>query len=77
MQRLQDDYLAAYRSMKLGGTGSDETFPILAPEIRECSVCPRISPNFGYAARTNQIARAASPPTLAKNARMGHPLWEC
>jgi hypothetical protein len=24
----------------------------------------------------NQIAQAASPPTLAKNARMGHPLWE-
>jgi hypothetical protein len=23
---------------------------------------------------TNQIAQAASPPTLAKNARMGHPL---
>jgi hypothetical protein len=24
----------------------------------------------------NQIAQAASPPTLAKNARIGHPLWE-
>ena len=24
-----------------------------------------------------KMARAASPPTLAKNARMGHPLWEC
>ena len=24
----------------------------------------------------NQIAHAASPPTLAKNARMGHPHWE-
>src|ERR1035438_5594502 len=24
---------------------------------------------------TNEIVRAASPPTLAKNARMGHPLW--
>ena len=23
-----------------------------------------------------QIAHAASPPTLAKNARMGHPQWE-
>jgi hypothetical protein len=28
------------------------------------------------ASKTNQIAQAASPPTLAKNARMGHPLWE-
>jgi hypothetical protein len=25
---------------------------------------------------TNQVAQAASPPTLAKSARMGHPLWE-
>lgn len=25
---------------------------------------------------TNQIAHAASQPTLAKNARMGHPQWE-
>jgi len=25
------------------GTGSDRAFPILAPEIRERSVCPRIS----------------------------------
>src|SRR5260370_972091 len=24
----------------------------------------------------NQIAHAASPPTLARNARMGHPQWE-
>jgi len=28
---------------------------------------------FDRAATTNQIAHTASPPTLAKNARMGHP----
>jgi hypothetical protein len=28
---------------------------------------------FDHASTTNQIAHAASPPTLAKNARMGHP----
>ena len=31
---------------------------------------------FGDAVRANHMAHAASPPTLAKNARMGHPLWE-
>ena len=25
---------------------------------------------------TDKNAQAASPPTLAKNARMGHPLWK-
>ena len=25
---------------------------------------------------TNPIAQASSPPTLAKNARVGHPLWK-
>ena len=34
------------------------------------------SSGFDHAATTNQIARAASPPTLARNARMGHPRWE-
>src|SRR5271166_4910669 len=34
------------------------------------------SSGFDHAATANQIAQAASPPTLAKNARMGHPLWE-
>jgi hypothetical protein len=34
------------------------------------------SSGFAHAATTNQIARAASQPTLAKNARMGHPPWE-
>jgi hypothetical protein len=31
---------------------------------------------FDHVSATNQIAQAASPPTLAKNARMGHPQWE-
>ena len=29
-----------------GGTGSDETFPILAPEIRERSIVPEFQPHF-------------------------------
>jgi hypothetical protein len=31
---------------------------------------------FDHVSTTNQIAHAASPPTLAKNVRMGHPRWE-
>jgi hypothetical protein len=34
------------------------------------------SSGLDRAATRNHMAQAASPPTLAKNARMGHPLWE-
>jgi hypothetical protein len=36
----------------------------------------RASRAFDSATTTNHVARAASPPTLAKNARMGHPQSE-
>jgi hypothetical protein len=49
--------------------------PALSGAERRESEMPAPSA-FDHVSTTNQIAHAASPPTLAKNVRMGHPRWE-
>jgi len=63
-------------AFELAGISNTVGCPVLAFFAKGGSrECPR---NFVDPCRvaTNQIAHAASPPTLAKNARMGHPLLE-
>ena len=50
-----------------GGTDSDDTFPILGPDIRERSVCPQFSPrcSAAYAVyREDQWKRRSKPTEL-------------